>query len=299
MKVAIVMNKNAGSTPSGQALEKKMQDLLHTYNIEFQIFEIDGKEIKNIVKNLIPSDYDIIAGAGGDGTLNSVASVLAGTNKTMGIIPMGTLNHFAKDLGIPLETEDAVKIIAEGKPSKVDIGEVNGHIFINNSSVGLYPKAVKLRDKHIERLGGGKWFAMILASLSVFTSFPLFNIKLETDDDTIVRMTPFVFIGNNEYKLDLFNLGIRETLTGGKLSLYTAHCKDRFSMLKISILALFNRLDQEKNFDLQFVDHIRLESGRKVVEVSIDGEVLHLSPPLHYGIRPLDLSVILPCKESK
>lgn len=135
---------------------------------------------------------------------------------------------------------------------------------------------------------------MILASLSVLSRFPLFNIKLETEDDTILRRTPFVFIGNNEYKLDLFNLGKRESLTGGKLSLYTAHCKGRWSMLRIALLALMDRLNQEKNFDLQFVDKIRLETRKNIVEVSVDGEVLHLQPPLHYEIRPKELKVILP-----
>ncbi|MGE5679267.1 MAG: diacylglycerol/lipid kinase family protein [Bacillota bacterium] len=294
MRAALILNKNAGTSSDEKDNVDNLKSIFSSYNIKAETFFPEGEEIKKTVKELINEDFDIVAAAGGDGTLNSVASVLAGTNMPMGIIPMGTLNHFAKDLGIPLSAEDAIRLIAEGVPQKVDIGEVNGNIFINNSSVGLYPKAVKLRDQHIEQLGRGKWFSMILAFLSVFTRFPLFDIKLETDDGTIVRRTPFVFIGNNEYKLDLFNLGTRETVTGGKLSLYTAHCKGRWSMLKIAILALLNRLDQHKNFDLQFVDKIRLETRRNIVEVSVDGEVLHLKPPLHYQIRPLNLSVILP-----
>lgn len=299
MRAAVIINKSAGTASPEQNITEKLNDLFCTNNVESEIFLIEGKDIKNKIKSLIPEKYDAIAVAGGDGTLNTGAGMLAGTGIPMGIIPLGTLNHFARDLGIPLDLEGAVKTIALGIAQKVDIGEVNGNIFINNSSVGLYPKAVKFRDRHMERIGGGKWISMILASLTVFTRFPLFDIRLETDDNTIVRKTPFVFIGNNEYKLDIFNLGKRETLQGGKLSLYTAHCKGRWSMLKIASLALINRLNQMKDFDLQFVDNIRLDTRRRIVEVSLDGEVTHMAPPLHYKIRPMDLTVILPDKAEK
>lgn len=296
MKAAVVINKSAGTASNGENIVEKLEKLFCSYDSVTEFFLIEGSEIQKQIESLIPKGFDVIAVAGGDGTLSSGASAMAGTDIPMGIIPLGTLNHFAKDLGIPLEIENSVKLIATGKPGKVDIGEVNGNIFINNSSVGLYPRAVKFRDKHIERLGAGKWMAMIMASLTVFTRFPLFDIRLETEDDTITRRTSFVFIGNNEYKLDLFNLGKRETLTGGKLSLYTAHMKGRWSLLKIAFLALINRLNQMENFDLQFVENIRLETKRRTVAVSLDGEVIQLSPPLHYKIRPMELTVILPGK---
>ncbi|HEX2964117.1 MAG TPA: diacylglycerol kinase family protein [Ignavibacteriales bacterium] len=296
MKAAVVINKSAGTSSNGQGIEEKLEKLFCDYKIDPRIFLVEGEEIKKHIEDLIPKGFDTIVVAGGDGTLSSGAGVLAGTDIPMGIIPLGTLNHFAKDLGIPLELENSVRLIAEGEPQKVDIGEVNGNIFINNSSVGVYPRAVKFRDKHIERFGTGKWMAMIMASFTVLARFPLFNIRLETDENIIGRRTSFVFIGNNEYKLDVFNLGKRETLTGGKLSLYTAHMKGRWSMLKIAFLALINRLNQMKNFDLHFVENIRLETKRKIVAVSLDGEVIHLSPPLHYKIRPMELTVILPGK---
>lgn len=297
MRTAVVINKSAGTSSNGQGIKEKLEKLFCEYKIDPEILLVDGGEIQKHIETLIPRGFDAIVVAGGDGTLSSGASVLAGTGIPMGIIPLGTLNHFAKDLGIPLEVENSVKLIAGGEPQKVDIGEVNGNIFINNSSVGVYPRAVKFRDKHIERFGTGKWMAMIMATFAVLARFPLFNIRLETDEDTITRRTSFVFIGNNEYKLDIFNLGKRETLTGGKLSLYTAHMKGRWSMLKIAVLVLLNRLDQMKNFDLHIVENIRLETRRKIVAVSLDGEVIHLSPPLHYKIRPMELTVILPGKD--
>ncbi|HEX2867425.1 MAG TPA: diacylglycerol kinase family protein [Ignavibacteriales bacterium] len=296
MRAAVVINRSAGTTSSGEGIKEKLEKLFCIYKIDPEIFLVEGQEVKKLIETLIPRDFDVIVVAGGDGTLSSGAGVLAGKNIPMGIIPLGTLNHFAKDLGIPLEVENSVKVIAEGEAQKVDIGEVNGKVFINNSSVGVYPRAVKFRDKHIERFGTGKWMAMIIAFFAVLARFPLFNIRLESDDNAISRRTSFVFIGNNEYKLDVFNLGKRVTLTGGKLSLYTAHIKGRLSLLKIAVLALLNRLDQMKNFDLQFVENIRLETKRKIVAVSLDGEVIHMAPPLHYKIRPMELTVILPAK---
>src|SRR5205085_3689399 len=102
---------------------------------------------------------------GGDGTQSAIASRLAGTQLVHGVLPLGTLNHFAKDLGIPLQLDEAVRTLAEGRVLEVDVGEVNGRVFINNSSLGLYPEIVRERELQQMRLGKSKWRALASASL--------------------------------------------------------------------------------------------------------------------------------------
>lgn len=296
MKIAVIRNYSAGQSANSDKNTESLRNLFNDYKLKAEIHSVNSKTLVKKTQEIASSEVDALVVAGGDGTISTVAGILAGGKMPMGVLPFGTLNHFAKDCNIPLEIEKAVKVIATGKPVAIDVAEVNGHIFINNSSVGLYPKAVKLRDTYLRRLGGRKGMAMIMASMSAFSRFPLFRVKLQTESKTITRTTPFVFIGNNEYKFDLFNLGARTTFTGGKLSLYTAHCKRRLSVLWFVLLALFNRINQEKDFDVDFVREVKLETGKYRVKVALDGEVIYLKPPLHYRIRPKDLPVILPSK---
>ena len=153
----------------------------------------------------------VVAG-GGDGTISTVAALLAGTDKALAVLPLGTLNHFAKDLGLPLELEAAARVAATGRVVRVDVGEVNGRVFINNSSIGLYPRLVRRRQQQQDRLGRGKWAAFLFAGLSVLRRYPFLDVRLEADGRTFSRRTPFVFVGNNDYLMDGLQIGARARL---------------------------------------------------------------------------------------
>jgi len=292
MKASIIINKKSGNEKS-EDTPSILRRTFKKLDIEIEIYEVTEKDIHDKTRTAIGSDSDIIIAAGGDGTISTVAEEMLDIDKPLGILPAGTFNHFAKDLNIPLDLDDAAIVISKGRTRQIDVAEVNGRIFVNNSSVGLYPKSVKVRKHITERLGGSKWIAMVIAALAVFTRFPLFNIRLTTPKESFIRKTPFVFIGNNEYKIDLLNLGKRESLTSGKLSLYTAHISGRMGALKIAFMALINML-KPGYFDIHFLEELVLESKRKVVHVSLDGEIFKMRPPLKYRIRPGELKVIVP-----
>ena len=124
----------------------------------------------------------------------------------LGVLPLGTLNHFAKDLNIPPDLDAAVNIIANRKTLDIDVGEVNGRVFINNSSLGLYPDVVRGRELR-QRLGFGKWHSLARSAFSVFRRYPLLDVRLTVDGKEITTRTPFVFIGNNEYQIESFDIG--------------------------------------------------------------------------------------------
>ncbi len=117
-----------------------------------------------------------------------------------------------------------------------------------------------------------------------------------TDSVKIERTTPFVFVGNNAYSFDLLKLLRRFSLTGGQLSLYTAHWSGRGSVLRLAFMALFGLLRQEKDFEIYAAENVRLETRRARVRIAADGEIFHLSAPLHFRIRPGDLKIIVPNK---
>ncbi|NEU14527.1 hypothetical protein G3T14_20745 [Methylobacterium sp. BTF04] len=127
---------------------------------------------------------DGVAVGGGDGTVSTVAGVLAGTGIRLGVIPLGTLNHFAKDLAIPIDIEEAVGVIAVGCVREVDVAEVNGKVFVNNSSVGIYPYMVTDRDRQEKGSGRSRWSAMALAAFRMLRRLPLRRLTIFADGRT-------------------------------------------------------------------------------------------------------------------
>ena len=149
----VIMNRGAGGPDDPQA---RIVELFAALGETPRIVHPEGDEdIASIAREAADGSEKVIVAAGGDGTINAVAAELAGTDKILGVLPIGTLNHFAKDLGIPLDLETAVRTIKEGEVAAVDAGEVNGRIFINNSSLGIYPQIVSRREEQQERLARG------------------------------------------------------------------------------------------------------------------------------------------------
>ncbi len=254
-----------------------------------------GDEVAELVRRALSNGARAVVAGGGDGTVGSVAAALAGTDMPLGVLPLGTLNHFAKDLGIPLALEEAARIVCEGQAVSVDVGEVNGRVFVNNSSLGLYPLIVRRRKKLQAREGSGKWPAFFRAALAVLLRYPFMHVRLDADGHEIARKTPFVFVGNNEYQVENLQLGGRSCLDGGHLSLYVAHRTGRLGLLRLALHALFGRLREARDFDALCAREIWVETRRpKRLPVATDGEVSVLSTPLHFRIRPGALRVIVP-----
>src|SRR6185503_1144400 len=198
MRVAVFVNSSAGSAGivKGDTLEKLFREM----NISAEIRLTAENELEAAIDKALEGPIDAVVGAGGDGTLSTIASRLAGTGIPLGVLPLGTRNHFAKDLGIPLDLQEAVACVARCTPRAVDTGEVNGHLFINNSSIGVYPAIVEEREEKRARLGIPKWIGNVIGLVKVLRRWLLMHVQLELDGRAFTRITPFVFVGNNEYR---------------------------------------------------------------------------------------------------
>jgi diacylglycerol kinase family enzyme len=140
---------NAGARKAeDSAVQRQLVQLFTARGLRADIqLARSGAGIVELARRATKADSSVVVAAGGDGTINAVASELVGSNKILGVLPMGTLNHLAKDLGMPLDLESAVDIIAQQTLSRIDIGEVNGRYFLNNSGLGLYPGIVHEREQ--------------------------------------------------------------------------------------------------------------------------------------------------------
>jgi YegS/Rv2252/BmrU family lipid kinase len=253
-----------------------------------------GDEIVHAAAEAVRSGAQCVVAAGGDGTVSAVASQLAGTGVALGVLPMGTLNHFAKDAGIPLDIDEAMATVARGHEAAIDMGEVNGRLFINNSSLGLYPDIVLDRERQRRRLGRGKWMALLAASLHAARRYPVLTLAMDVDGKPLHRRSSFVFVGNNAYKMAGFEIGERERLDEGVLSLYVTQRTGRFGLLRLALRALFGRLEQARDFTDFTAARVAISTRKRSVRVAVDGEVLRMRTPIEYRIRPRALRVIVP-----
>jgi len=256
-----------------------------------------GAEIVELAREAAGGDWSTIVAGGGDGTINAVASAVIGTEKILGVLPLGTLNHFAKDLKIPLDLEGAARILISDHTRAVDVGEANGHIFLNNSSLGLYPMIVREREKQ-QRLGSGKWPAFVWAAIAAFRRYPFLHVRLIAGGKHFDLRTPSVFVGNNRYVMEGFSIGRRERLDEGQLSVYVTNRAGRWGLLRLAVRALLGHLREEKDFLALVTDKLEIKTRHQRLRVAFDGEVDALEAPLDYSVRPRALRVTVPSDDN-
>jgi YegS/Rv2252/BmrU family lipid kinase len=292
LDVVIILNPGSGRG-NGDELAARLIQLFAAAGREATVLVAGpGRSVADQARRAVDQGCQVAVAAGGDGTVNAVVSAVVGTDVALGVLPIGTLNHFAKDLGIPLDLEEAVRLITQGVRRQVDVGEVNGAVFVNNSSLGVYPRIVALRSRW-QATGLGKWVAALWASLTVLRRRPFMGVRIRTAEETLLRRTPFVFVGNNEYRMAGIKAASRESLTGGRLAVYVMHAERRRSLLLLGWRVLLGGVDRVPELELFLVEEAVIETRRRV-GVALDGEVRGMAPPLTYRIRPLALTVIAP-----
>jgi len=229
----------------------------------------------------------IVIGYGGDGTLNSVASSLRQTGAVFAPIPGGTLNHFTKDLGIPQNLDEALANLSTAKVRYVDIGLVNGHVFLNNSGIGLYPYTLKMREE-LERSNTHKWIAAIISTIKAFIRYKRMTVEVNNE---LVK-TPFVFVGNNDYKIEQQLVGGRSKLNGNVLSSYAILSKNRLGLILLLLKHLTGMMRQPQDVRIWKMNRMTIRPKMHRIAVSLDGERVVLETPLSYSVSHNELRVL-------
>lgn len=293
-RVTVLLNRGGGAVRADPKVGDKVAGALRAAGFDPDVELIAGGECAVRSRAIAERGDELLIVGGGDGSISAAASALVGTQTLLGILPLGTLNHFARDLGVPTDLNDAAKLIASKKSRQVDVGEMNDRIFINNSAIGLYPLMVLDRDLQRRKLGRNKRLAMVVASVRTLARFGHQRLTLTVNDEKARVDTPLLFVGNNDYRLDLGAPGQRESVEDGCLSVYVMRKKTRRGFIAASVRALFNRNREDDMVRLEHVERLRVDSKRSVLAVSVDGEVVGAETPLTYKIRKKALRVIAP-----
>ena len=258
----------------------------------FDIRDVAPATLSDHVKTAIAIGEQRVLVAGGDGSIGSAAAALAGTGIELAILPCGTLNHLARDLSLPLDLEEAATVAKTGTSVLVDAAVVNDRIFLNTSSVGAYVTFVRARERLERRVG--YHIASLVAAARLIAHMPSFRVTLEVDGGTRRYITPLVFIGVGERELRLPALGSR--VPHGRSGLHVMVVRRRSGARALALgLAAAARgvgaVSKTPALDAFLVDACRIE--RRPRTVSLDGEIVQVTPPLNYRHVPGHLRVVV------
>jgi diacylglycerol kinase family enzyme len=299
LRVAAVVNETAGTVErSPDGFRATLAEAFDRHGIAADLEFLPSGQIREAAERARAraerGDIDAVVVGGGDGTINTVAGLIAGTGIPLGILPLGTLNHFAKDLGIPLDLDGAVEVIGGAHARPVDVAEVNGRVFVNNSSVGMYPYMVLDRERRRAQHGQAKWVATVWAVLRTLRYLPRRRLSICAQGWTEPCRTPCLFVGNNEYGLTGASLGKRARLDDGELWLYVARQGSRASLVWLAAKAALGLIDQMRDLRILKVESAEIDARTSRLLVGIDGEVAILRPPLRYRTHQGALRVFAP-----
>ena len=292
--IAVILNAGAGTAMGRPNLAAELVDLFRAAGRHAEISTLHPGQDANAMIRQVSASAAIVVAAGGDGTVRSVASAVLGSPAALGILPLGTLNHFARDLRIPFDLHQAIAVIVAGRIEHVDIGMANDRVFVNNSSIGIYPSIVDEREA-LRRQGHRKWSAMALATLRVLRRYRGVKVSLDIDGRQHTWRTPFVFVGNNAYAIDGIGLGARARLDEGRLFVYLTPRLRTRDLPLLFAKALIGRARQSGEFEIVAAREVWIHRSRsRRVHVAFDGEVTTMNTPLHFRTHPKALRVVLP-----
>lgn len=285
----MVVNASGGkASRAGEGLRDQLVEAFAAQGITVSPQLVEGKDLATTLTSL--PGCDIVAVGGGDGTLGSAAASLSKAGQTMAVLPLGTLNHLSIDLGIPADLAEAAKIAVTGQTRTIDLAQVGARVFINNASVGLYTKLVRVRDA--ENLP--KWLATIPAAWTVLRAIKVRRLELDIGGARQVIETPLLFIGNNRYNFTGERIGQRDALDRGELALYAVSHRSALALIGFALRTLLGRADADRDFThiSECAEFTLLGSGP--IHVAHDGEVSEMSLPLRFASLPHALKVRVP-----
>ena len=297
--IPVFANRSGGAAARlGDKLVSTIEAAFGQAGLNARVQAIKGAKIADAVAEA--KAEPLIAVGGGDGTIGCAAGAIvdSGGGATLAILPLGTRNHLAGDLGIASDLGKAAALIAEGATRRIDLARVNGHTFVNNASIGFYPDMVERREEMQER-GLPKWIANFPAAGQVLSRARHHRLRLTLEGSQTVVRTPMLFVGNNRYALEFGQVGKRAMLDDGKLSVYAVERGRPPKLIWIALRTILGRADPGRDFAaLAETDSFEVATHQSSIRIALDGEIMRLASPLRFKVQPKALAVIVAREQS-
>ncbi len=299
MKIAVILNRSAGSLLDlpPEATVRRLRAAFEAAGVEVEVAAVKAVDCSEAIRAACATDVEAVVVGGGDGTIATAANLVIPSGKALGVLPLGTMNLLARDLGIPLEMDAAVAALANGTIRAIDVAEVNGEVFLNNSVLGLYPAMVQERERQRGQHGLRKWPAMALAALKALWHFPLLALRIDAGSGPRRVRTPVLAVSTAPYDAGYGPVLRRSRLDAGVMGVYLGHHRSPLSMLRLLFRMTIGTWAEDEELDTLTATTLTVHSNRRRLRVANDGEVRRMKPPLVYRIHPGALKVLVPGPE--
>jgi diacylglycerol kinase family enzyme len=293
----IIMNRNSGAD-NKLALTEEIETAFtaHGWKVEFVL--TSRHDLRRRTQQAVAEAPGAIVVVGGDGTINTVASACVEVNRPLGLLPAGTFNFAARNLGVPTEVSEAVAVIVNGRVRQIDIGEINGRIFMCGAGLGLYARMLEQREQDKRRFGRSRVVAFFSGMRCLLRRHPLFRVELVADGQTQRHLTTTLFFGCNALQLEHFKaVAAAECPRHRKLAVLSLKLRSRWDVIVAAWAALIGRLDAVEITNAFCASTVRVQTRRRVLKLGIDGEIVRLRSPLDVTLRLGALQVFAPAVE--
>lgn len=291
----VLLNANSGTVLATGISAASLQEHFDAAGLDAVVDGDTDTPFAERIERATKADVDVVVAAGGDGTITALAGALAGSEKALAILPLGTVNALAKDLGLPMDIPEAIALLKSATIRKIDVGEVNGRVYLHKVVIGIIPSLAAARE-HIR--GQGTW-----TSKAAFMRF-LVNRLLRSrrmavaiepvDGPSHVVRAKAVAVACNAYDQGLGKVFSRQNLEGGMLNIYTLTSLTIADFVRLSAGMLLGNWRDAPALSIETSRAVTIRSRKKLLKVMFDGEVETLHTPLDFRIRPSALAVLVP-----
>lgn len=296
--IEVILNAAAGSQRADE-MSLILERILQGSGQSFHIAVAKGDEIHRIAQEKAASDCQMVVAGGGDGTVCRIAQLVLPTGKLLGVLPLGTFNYFARNLGIPLDLEEAARVLLDGTPTRAPVLDLNGRLVLNNASIGIHPEVLLRRRKLYERWGRSRLNAYLSVLLTAFQRAPRLRVRLATDGGEVVRETPLVMACSNAYQMETFALAGLECLPTKKFALYVARMAGRATIFRLGLRVIVRQLRVGIDYEAICVSDVTIDAlQRRRLRAALDGELERLESPMRIRVAPQELLVMSPREQN-
>ena len=295
MRLKLVLNRNAGALRDGEpdAIAEELTGIFRAHGHDVQVEVLPGSDaVASIARTCRDNACDAVIAGGGDGTVSAAAASAAANRFTLGILPLGTMNLFARSLGIPLRPGEAAEALATAEIVDVDIGEVNGRYFAHHVTLGLHPRMIRLREKLHYASRVGKILASSQAWWIAVRQPPRLDVLIKADGESFQRRTAAILVSNNP--LGEGHLPYADDPRQGKFGLYVAASRQWRHLTQLAAQIILGDIADNPLLERRQAKDLEIALSADSVRASVDGEIVTLEPPLKFTLHHGGLSVLKP-----
>ena len=288
----VLINARAGTILDGLGgdPEDAVRRAFAAAGLEADIRFVRPRRLPDLLDRAARSDYDQIIIGGGDGTFSCAVGHLAGTDKVLGVLPLGTVNLFGRDIGVPQPFAAGVASLASAEPRRIDLGEINGRFFHSLVGVGFFAQMARAREE-MRGFALGRWAGLCLAAYRAFSRTGALHLGIEADGRMRDVDAFAVLVTNNHFEAPSWR---RARLDAGRLEIHIAHNAPPLMRAKAGLDVLLGTWRENETIEAISAETARVVSRRRRLWISVDGELVRARLPLHLAIRPRALSVLAP-----